>query len=264
MSLPGPLAMKSKRPNPAPVRSSAIYTRLKRMILLGRLSPGQRLVERELAVQMKVSRIPLRETLIRLESEGLVRSIENTATYVEDFSPKDLMEIYSLRLVLEPLAARLAAFHRTPELIRSLRRLCDRMTRLSARRDWKQLDQADYDFHHVTVEASQHRRLIRAYNFSQIRILGRRGDMIRMRAKPADFTASEHRPILEAIERGDAEAAEAANYEHVESAIRDFRAFHGLAATPLERLLERGTGDGGRAGEPRRAPRFSLGPMGPG
>src|ERR1044071_2934301 len=84
------------------------YKRLKSMIYDGRLQPGQRLVERDLSRTLAVSRIPLREGLIRLESEGLVRSVPNSATYVEDFSVTDVLEMYSMRLVLEPLAARLA------------------------------------------------------------------------------------------------------------------------------------------------------------
>jgi DNA-binding GntR family transcriptional regulator len=73
--------------SPAPVRSDSIYLRLKEMVISGRLKPGERLVERELSRRLSVSRIPLRESLVRLESEGLVRSVANTATFVEDFSP---------------------------------------------------------------------------------------------------------------------------------------------------------------------------------
>ena len=79
-----------RRSSPAPVRSTSIHLQLKTMILSGELRSGERLVERELARRLKVSRIPLRESLIRLESEGLVRSVANTATYVEDFSLDDL------------------------------------------------------------------------------------------------------------------------------------------------------------------------------
>ncbi|MEJ1972438.1 MAG: GntR family transcriptional regulator [Lacunisphaera sp.] len=213
---------------PIRVRSAGIYLQLKDMILNGQLNPGQRLVERELAKQLKVSRIPLRETLIRLESEGLVRSVANTATFVEDFSPQDLMEIYSLRLVLEPLAAHLAALRTTAELVRSLRQICDRMTRYSESGEIKKLDQADYDFHRTIVEASQHRRLIRAYDISQIRVLSKGGSMTKLKAQPPDFTAQEHLPIVDCIERGDAVGAEKANHQHVHTAMQGFRKFHGF------------------------------------
>ena len=69
------------------VRSERAYRHLKDILYEGPLSPGQRLVERELAEKLSISRIPLRESLIRLESEGLVRSVANIATFVEDFSP---------------------------------------------------------------------------------------------------------------------------------------------------------------------------------
>src|SRR2546423_5003089 len=109
--------------------SEKTYGKVKNMIYSGRLKPGQRLIERELSQAFSVSRVPLRECLIRLESEGLVRKVAHTAKFVEDFSAKDVLEIYSMRLLIEPLAARLAAFKRAPVLIRQLRKLCERMTR---------------------------------------------------------------------------------------------------------------------------------------
>src|SRR6185436_5207292 len=105
--------------------SEKTYGKLKSMIYTGRLKPGQRLVERDLSRSFSVSRVPLRECLIRLESEGLVRKVAKTAKFVEDFSAKDVLEIYSMRLLIEPLAARLAAQKRTPALIRQLRKFCE-------------------------------------------------------------------------------------------------------------------------------------------
>src|SRR5437868_12853636 len=82
--------------------SEKTYDKVKNMIYTGRLKPGQRLIERDLSRSFSVSRVPLRECLIRLESEGLVRKIFNTAKFVEDFSPRDVLEIYSMRLIIEP------------------------------------------------------------------------------------------------------------------------------------------------------------------
>src|SRR5262245_46711306 len=98
------------------ISSEHTYQKIKSLIYKGKLGPGQELVERQLASRMKISRSPVRESLARLETEGLIRTIPNTATYVEDFPPQRVMEMYSMRLLLEPEASRLATLRRPPEL----------------------------------------------------------------------------------------------------------------------------------------------------
>src|SRR6266516_1499251 len=110
------------------IYSEQTYRKLKAMIYKGKLRPGQRLVERELASRLRTSRIPVRESLARLEMEGLVRTIPNTSTYVEDFPPQRVMEMYSMRLLLEPEASRLATLQRPPDLTHKLEKLCKQMT----------------------------------------------------------------------------------------------------------------------------------------
>src|SRR5438874_5375740 len=144
------------------------YTKLKNMIYCGRLRPGQRLVEVDLSRALSISRIPLRECLVRLESEGLVRRVPNRATFVEEFSPVDVLEMYSMRLVLEPLAARLAALQVNSALVRRLYQLCDQMTRDTNAKNWAELDRTDYQFHHTIVRACKHQRLFRSYENSHI------------------------------------------------------------------------------------------------
>src|SRR6185503_5727763 len=139
------------------------YAKLKNMIYCGRLRPGQRLLEVDLSQALSISRIPLRECLVRLESEGLVRRVPNSATFVEDFLPVDILEMYSMRLVLEPLAARLAASEVNPALVRRLYQLCDQMTQDTKAKNWAKLDRTDYQFHYTVVRASGHQRLIRGY-----------------------------------------------------------------------------------------------------
>ena len=140
------------------------------------------------------------------------------------------MQIYSMRLALEPLPARLAALRTTAELVRSLGRICDQMTQITKRRDWAKLDRTDYEFHRTIVEASQHQRLIRAYEISHPRILGRRADIARLKESPPDTTAQKHARIVDRLEKGDAPGAEKANYQHVERTMRAFQFSRGLVA----------------------------------
>ncbi len=209
----------------SPMLSEKTYGKIKSMIYNGQLKPGQRLVERDLSQSFSVSRVPLRECLIRLESEGLVRKVFNTAKFVEDFSAKDVLEIYSMRLILEPPAARLAALKSTPALIRRLRKLCERMTCSTQASDWAKLDASDYQFHRAIVEASKHRRLIRAYDGSHVQVTGRRSDYVHLKQLPADSTAREHLQIIEAIESADGKAAEKATYQHVRKAMKTIEGY---------------------------------------
>lgn len=80
------------------------YEQLESAIIFGELKPRQRLVERDLEKQLKVSRTPIREALRRLESAGLVKNAPNRGAFVVDFEPKDIEEIYVVRIALEQLA----------------------------------------------------------------------------------------------------------------------------------------------------------------
>lgn len=214
--------------------SDKAYQRLKSMIYEGRLQPGQRLVERDLSRTLAVSRIPLREGLVRLESEGLVRSVPNSATYVEDFSPADVLEMYSMRRLLEPLAARLATLRCPPALVPSLRRFCDQMTLDTKARDWAKLDRTDYQFHRAIVEASAHTLLIRAYDHCHIQITGVRAGYAYLKEMAPNATAAEHQLIVDCIGRGDARGAEKATTAHVSRALGCLQRHLGLRLEQLE------------------------------
>jgi DNA-binding GntR family transcriptional regulator len=85
------------------------YEALKKQIIEVELRPGQRLVERDLADELKVSRIPLREALRLLAAEGLVVLVPHRGALVSPFTPADVRDLFDVRENLEVLAARLAA-----------------------------------------------------------------------------------------------------------------------------------------------------------
>lgn len=199
----------------------ATYERLKTMIYRRELDAGQRIVERKLARELGVSRIPLREGMIRLESEGLIHSIPHSSSYVAAIGPTDLLEIYSMRLWLEPPATRLAAVRCTEALLKTLNGLCDKMAKAVAADGFPRIDDLDYRFHYAIVEASQHSRLLRAYETSHIRIVGLYTDFLAQKADP-DRMVSQHRRLVKAIEQGDPDRAERVAREHVETSIVNF------------------------------------------
>jgi DNA-binding GntR family transcriptional regulator len=188
------------------------------------LGAGQRIVERDLARRLKVSRIPLRESLVRLEAEGLIRRVPYSSTFVEDFEPADVLEIYSLRLLFEPFATRLLAQWPTDAILQRLEKCCERMTQASHRANVIALDRIDYEFHYTIVAACGHRRLRKAYENAHIRIVSSRTDYALLRSRPAELTAREHMQIVKKIRQRDPDGAERIARNHVKQSLRSLEA----------------------------------------
>jgi DNA-binding GntR family transcriptional regulator len=92
----------------APLRRSVVEA-LRQSIVLGRLAPGARLIERELIEMMGVSRTVVREALRQLEAEGLIDVVANKGAVVRNLGRAEAEDLYAIRAVLEGLAARLFA-----------------------------------------------------------------------------------------------------------------------------------------------------------
>ncbi|WP_071395782.1 GntR family transcriptional regulator [Bacillus tuaregi] len=84
------------------------YLHLKDLILEGELKAGDRLVERELAEKLNISRTPIREALFRLESLGFVKTVPRKGVIVADITEKEILEVFTVLSALEVLAAKLA------------------------------------------------------------------------------------------------------------------------------------------------------------
>lgn len=85
------------------------YLYLKEMILEGELKSGDRLIERELAGKLNISRTPIREALFRLESQGFVKTVPRKGVVVSNISEHEVIEVFTILASLEVLAVKLAA-----------------------------------------------------------------------------------------------------------------------------------------------------------
>lgn len=103
----------------APLRRQ-VLEELRQSIIAGRLAPGARLIERELIAMMGVSRTVIREALRQLESEGLIAIIPNKGPVVRELTLDEAKDLYSIRAVLEGLAARLFAENAGDEQLKKL------------------------------------------------------------------------------------------------------------------------------------------------
>jgi DNA-binding GntR family transcriptional regulator len=108
----------------APLRRQ-VLDELRQSIIAGRLPPGIRLVERELIAMMGVSRTVIREALRQLESEGLIAIIPNKGPVVREITLEEARDLYSIRAVLEGLAARLFVENAGGEQVEELERALD-------------------------------------------------------------------------------------------------------------------------------------------
>jgi DNA-binding GntR family transcriptional regulator len=125
----------------------AVVDYLRRQILNGQLKGGQHLVQDELSERLGVSRTPIREALNQLAHEGLVRISTYKGATVADFSPSELIEIYTVRIALESYATYLAAQQITEGQITHLEILMGEMGEAFHQKDFEKLLSAHQDFH---------------------------------------------------------------------------------------------------------------------
>ncbi|WP_018467127.1 GntR family transcriptional regulator [Calidithermus timidus] len=193
------------------------YKALRRAILGRKLPPGRKLVVRVLAEELGLSPTPIKEALAALEREGLVQAIPHRGYFVSNPSPEDIREIYSLREVLEGLAARLAVENNGKTLPKKLEKILAQQRKAAQASDLEAYGDLDLEFHKTLWEASRNKRLLAVAETidGQIRLLINSSAVIPGRLP---LSLAEHEAVLEAVSRHDAEGAEAAMRAHVQRA----------------------------------------------
>ncbi|MGH3141543.1 MAG: GntR family transcriptional regulator, partial [Gaiellales bacterium] len=126
---------------------------IREAIIDGRLAPGERLKEEELARELGLSRTPIREALAVLQAEGLVDTAPNKGATVRSHDAEDLDDLYRLRALLEGYAAGRAATKMQPEQVAELFASCERFEAL-ADGDVAPLVKENMHFHSTIVEAA--------------------------------------------------------------------------------------------------------------
>ncbi|MFI5562265.1 GntR family transcriptional regulator [Amycolatopsis japonica] len=137
-----------------------VADRVRDAIFGGAYPPGTQLREVELSAALGVSRGPVREALLKLEREGLVRSEWHRGAIVTTLSDADVAELDSLRSALEQLAVRLVVANAPEADLAAIDEVVDRMDRA---RDEHEMVRCDIDFHDAVYAASGHRRLVEAW-----------------------------------------------------------------------------------------------------
>ena len=183
-------------------------------IVEGRLQPGTLHSVQSLATAFGVSRTPVREALIDLSGQGVVKFERNRGVRVMQTSVHDLEEIIALRLLLEVPATRRAVENGGGSLIAGLRRELPEMEAAAAAGDELTMMRHDRTFHMLINEASGNSRLT-AFVDSLRDLLLTRGVSTVGRSRQLPEIVAEHREILAAVEAGDAAAAASAMKKHL-------------------------------------------------
>lgn len=176
------------------------------------LAPGERLLIDEIAGHFGISKIPVREAVKALETAGWLDSQPRRGTYVRALSQEELSEVFEMRRVLEPYAARLAAERRTEEQLAQLRELIAAGNEAIKARDLVETSRVNSRFHAVIAEAVGNAILAETLKDLQSRIRRYYSD-IDWPARRKSF--AEHRNIYEALRDRDADLAEKLTVEHV-------------------------------------------------
>lgn len=202
-----------------PVRAQ-VFHQLEKAILDGDLAPGTSLTEVKLSAELGVSRTPIREALMQLELEGLVKTTHNKGAVVVGISSGDVNDIYLIRTKVEGLAARRAAQNITEEELADLREIVELQEFYLGRGDTLQVGNLDQRFHEIVYESSRSRPLKQMLSLFHNSIQKARATSVR-RGR-AQASTEEHRAILTALEQQDPDEAERLMGVHVENARKSF------------------------------------------
>lgn len=204
---------------------------LRAAIIDGRLTPGTRLTETDLAQRLGVSRVPLREAFRVLEAEGIVTIQPHRGVVISPLSTEEMLELFEVREAIEAKAAELLASHRDPSVLGSLRSMADHMRSAVETGDLDAYYQMAAAFHDALVAGSGNRILGRLH--AQIRLQLRRYQMF-MSGVPDSPTQSilEHDQLLACIREGRVDEAGRLAREHIRALVLRFRALDAQAPGP--------------------------------
>jgi len=207
--------------------ASVIYQEVKNDIIHNHYKAKQRIAEENIAKKFGASRTPVREALRRLEQEGYVECIQNVGTFVRQLSTKEVADYYDVRGLLEGLCARRAAERATQENVHELRTLHAEVLAAHERHDIAEANDLDIELHNrinsisgnvfaiqwLTSHQDYFRWFLNISNLSRMEYYG---------TIPMIQMVHNHTLFIDAIENGDADAAELHARAHVEDAKQYF------------------------------------------
>jgi DNA-binding GntR family transcriptional regulator len=216
-----PILAEKPRSGLAPVSRRTIgdnvVDTLRKAIIAGAFAPDDHLAEGVLAQQLGVSRAPVREAMMQLEREGLLAFDKRGAAMVKAFTAEDFEEIFSLRLALETMAARLACRNLGASEIAPLEA---NIARTRSTTQLLEITLLDVEFHDLIVQAARHSRLYASWanlrHQLEVWLARMQGRLEASTHKTREETVRHHQELLQALRSGRERKAEKAMREHIE------------------------------------------------
>ena len=190
--------------------------RLRDAIRTGIFPPGTRLIERDLAQRLGVSRIPVREAIQQLVEEGLVRKTPHRGAFVYRPTQNEIEEISSLRVLLERFVVERVIANWLPDHEARLRQIVNTMRQAAARSDIPALYEQDYLFHNALWEIANHVLLLEVVSGLRARInrfLGEATDLLP--ASQLEMHVNSHDDLINILATGDVGEAQGEITRHI-------------------------------------------------
>lgn len=190
--------------------------RLRAAIRSGVLTPGTRLIERDLAERLGMSRIPIREAIQRLVDEGLARKLPHRGAQVYTPTREEIEEISSLRVVLERFVTARVIERWQPEHETQLRQIVNAMRLAASHQDLQEVYAQDYHFHHTLWQIAEHSMMLEVLSTLRARIsrflYEANGALT---SAELDMHIDSHDDLIEVLRGGDVAQAQEAFVGHV-------------------------------------------------
>ncbi|MHB8277788.1 MAG: GntR family transcriptional regulator [Candidatus Humimicrobiaceae bacterium] len=194
-----------------------VYDEIKNLILLGKISPGERVSYNKLVTNLNVSLIPLREAMNLLEADGLIEIKSRKGVFVKDLKESEVDEIYFLRSILEPIVLREAILNINEDQIKKLKNLNIEIEKSKEDSNLHLLFMQNKDFHIFLYSISNKPFLLKL--IQQLwKWTAPYRTIFYNKSKQKEQTKDLHLTIIEACEKKDSEIAVNAMLRHFEDA----------------------------------------------
>lgn len=207
-----------------------VYNQLKELIISGKLKPGERLMEYEIANKLNISKTPIREAIRELSKEGLIIHESRRKLTVVNFAEKDIREILTLRAELETIALKIAIPKFTQEDYIEIEQRIEELHNKENMKDFFDVRRIDIErIHSFLIEKSDNTRLIQMWKVlaSQMMVLFQG---VELKSKNHGYSTKNHRLLLQLIKDGDVNKACEFLKNHIlgnmESIIQEFSHTH--------------------------------------
>lgn len=192
------------------------YETIKQLILTFNVKPGEQLRIEDLSKNMKISRTPIREALLRLENDDLVEANSRVGFFVKEITKRDLRELFELREITESFAAKKAALLLTDDDIAWINRLQKEAVSAVERNRLNEFNDKEVALHTFILEKSQNQRLLKLVE--SIKDLTYRQRLLALKSiDNVKRSIAEHQKIITALQNKNSELAGQSMSEHINS-----------------------------------------------